>query len=79
MSTYNKNVHRAAFILLIIGGLNWLTIGVFGFGLDMITDPVSPVLTRLIYILVGISAVYVLATHRETCRECGPMVPQASL
>lgn len=48
-------------ILLIIGGLNWLVVA-FGVNVvEAIFGPVSmSILTRLIYILVGLAAIYML-------------------
>lgn len=45
-------------VLLIVGGLNWLLVGLFGFDLvAAIFGPMS-VLSRIVYVLVGISAVW---------------------
>lgn len=47
-----------AFILVIIGALNWLLIGVFAFDLvAWICGPMS-VLTRIIYALVGVAGLW---------------------
>jgi len=46
-----------AMILVLIGGLNWGLVGAFGFNLvDAIFG--SGIVTQIIYILVGISAIY---------------------
>ncbi len=47
-------------ILVIIGGLNWLLIGIFGFDLVAAIFEAMSVITRIIYILVGVAALYVL-------------------
>jgi len=50
-------------VLVFIGGLNWGLIGIGGWNLvDMIFGSI-PILARIIYILVGISALYLLYTH----------------
>lgn len=54
-----------AYLLLIIGGLNWLLIGLFDWGIAEITDPISMMLTKTIYILVGLSAIYELLTYKS--------------
>lgn len=46
--------------LLIIGGLNWGLVGLFNFNLVTAIFGVDTLLTNLIYILVGISAIYFL-------------------
>ncbi|MGI5827736.1 MAG: DUF378 domain-containing protein [Patescibacteria group bacterium] len=54
-------------ILLIIGGINWGLVGLFG--LDLVAAIFgATILARIIYILVGISALYILfrATQRST-------------
>lgn len=48
------------FILLIIGGLNWGLIGLFDFNLVDAIFGVDSFTSNLIYIIVGISAIYVL-------------------
>jgi hypothetical protein len=50
-----------AAILLIIGGLNWLLVA-FGVNVvDAIFGPVATsIITRLIYIIVGLAAIYML-------------------
>lgn len=49
-----------AFILVIVGGLNWGLVGIFNFDLvDAIFGGVM-IVAKIIYILVGLSAVYML-------------------
>lgn len=49
-----------AITLLVIGGLNWGLVGLFGFDLvATIFGGASSLLARIVYILVGLSAVYV--------------------
>lgn len=47
-----------ALILLIIGGLNWGLVGLFNFNLVAAIFGAMSAITRIIYILVGLSAVY---------------------
>ena len=49
-----------ALALVIIGGLNWALVGLFGFDLVAVIFGDMSVLSRIVYTLVGISAVYVL-------------------
>ena len=46
--------------LLIIGGLNWLLVGVFGFDIGKFLGGQSAVHSRIIYVLVGLAALYTL-------------------
>jgi uncharacterized protein len=51
-------------VLLVIGGINWGLFG--GFGLDLVELLFGPltILSRTVYVLVGLSAVYQLARWR---------------
>jgi len=71
-----KALHMVAWILLVVGGLNWLLVGVGGFaGSDWNVVAMIfgtwPQVEWLVYVLVGLSAIYELATHRKNCRVCG--------
>lgn len=45
-------------ILLIVGGLNWLLVGAFQWDLVAAIFGPGTILARVVYILVGLSAVY---------------------
>ena len=62
-------MHKLSFILLIIGGLNWLLIGIFNWGIGELFSGM-PWIAKIIYILVGLSAVYELFTHKANCKQC---------
>lgn len=49
-----------AFVLLIVGGLNWGLIGLFNFDLVQAIFGEDSVLTKIVYSLVGISAIYMI-------------------
>ncbi|MEI6352800.1 MAG: DUF378 domain-containing protein [Candidatus Nomurabacteria bacterium] len=49
-----------AMILVIVGGLNWLLVGLFDFNLVTAIFGLTSVLTKIVYVLVGLSAIYVL-------------------
>lgn len=52
-----------AWVLVIIGGLNWGLVGVFKYDLvASIFGGVETVVSRIIYTLVGLSALYLIAT-----------------
>ena len=49
-----------ALVLVIIGGLNWGLVGLFSFNLvDAILGGI-PILARIVYVLVGLSAAYMI-------------------
>lgn len=65
-----KALHIATFILVIIGALNWGLIGLFKFNLVMALFGSWPTVEQIIYILVGISAVYLVIAHTKDCKTC---------
>ncbi len=66
----NKNLHMVTWILLIVGGLNWLLVGLFMWDISAIFGGMSSWISRLIYILVGASAIYELMCHKSCCKVC---------
>lgn len=62
-----KALHSVAFVLLVIGGLNWLLIGLFDWG---VAEVLGTDVSRIVYILVGLSAIYLVATHKTNCKQC---------
>ena len=65
-----KTVHTIAWILLIVGGLNWLLVGLFSWDVGSIFGGQAAIVSKLVYILVGISALYELFTHKNSCANC---------
>lgn len=53
-----KALNTITWILVIIGGLNWLLVGIFGWDVGMLFGGQAAVVSRIIYILVGVSALY---------------------
>jgi uncharacterized protein len=66
----NKSVHMVTFILLVVGGLNW-GLTAFGYNLVEMIFGAGSTLTMIIYILVGLSAIYELVGHKKNCKMCG--------
>ncbi|HEY4476542.1 MAG TPA: DUF378 domain-containing protein [Candidatus Paceibacterota bacterium] len=64
-----KGLHSIAFILLIVGGLNWLLIALFDWGIGNIFA-VDSIITKVIYILVGLSAIVEIINHKSLCKKC---------
>lgn len=50
-----------AIILVIVGALNWLLLALFSFDLVAFIFGSMTILTRIIYTLVGLSAIYLLS------------------
>ncbi|PZN93497.1 MAG: DUF378 domain-containing protein [Hyphomicrobiales bacterium] len=55
-----KFINVLTLLLVIIGGLNWGLVGAFDFDLVAAIFGPGSMLTRLVYILVGLSALYQL-------------------
>ena len=53
-----KTVDVVVTILLVVGGLNWGLVGLFGFDLVKTIFGDMTFLSRLVYILVGVSALF---------------------
>ncbi|MBI4037427.1 DUF378 domain-containing protein [Candidatus Curtissbacteria bacterium] len=66
-----KALHMLTFSLVVIGALNWGLVGLFQFNLVETVLGSFSNLVRVVYILVGASAVYIAATHMNDCKICG--------
>ena len=64
------SLHKIAFILLIVGGLNWLLLALFGWEIGEIFGGQEGILSKIIYILVGLSALYEMFGHKGMCKAC---------
>lgn len=60
-----KTMNMWAFYLAMIGALNWGLVGLLNFNLVNAVLGSWPTLERLVYILVGISAVYFIANQKK--------------
>lgn len=71
-----KSAHMVAWILVMVGGLNW---GLVGLGwlmggsdwnvVHMILGS-WPMVEGIVYVLVGLAAVYEIVKHKSTCKMC---------
>ena len=62
-----KGLHMVAWILLIVGGLNWLLVGLKLGGIG----EWLPGLANIVFVLVGLAALLELFTHKGMCKACG--------
>lgn len=69
------NLHKVAFVLLVVGGLNWLLVGVFGWDISRFLGGMDSMVAKVVYIVVGLSAVYEVVTHKENCTACAVSQP----
>jgi len=56
------------FILLVIGGLNLGLMVVANWDISYL---LGEQLTTIVYVLIGISAVVEVVTHKKNCKMCG--------
>jgi hypothetical protein len=64
-----KALHIVSFILLVIGGLNWLLVA-FGWNLVDSIFGAGTIVSKAIYVLVGIAAIVEVVTHGKNCKTC---------
>lgn len=65
-----KILHTVAFLLVIVGGLNWLLLALTGWEIGSLFGGMGAPLSKAVYVLVGLSAVYLVVTHKKDCRMC---------
>ena len=63
-----KTLHIVAFVLLVIGGLNW-GLTAFGYNLVSMIFGSWPMVERGIYLLVGVAAIYEVATYNSNYKD----------
>ena len=61
-------ISTIALVLLIVGGLNWALIGLFEFDLVAAIFGPMTMVTRIVYVLVGLAAVYALTVLPKLSR-----------
>ena len=67
-----KGLHMVTFTLMAVGALNWGVWAVTGWDIGQIfPGGMEGTVAKIIYILVGLSAVYEFAMHKKNCRLCG--------
>ena len=64
-----KALHVVAFILVIVGALNWLLVG-FNYNLVDMIFGMGSMISKIVYILVGVSGIILVATHKKDCTCC---------
>ena len=58
-----------ALILVVVGGLNWALVGVFGFDLVAAIFGDMSFLSRIVYVLVGLAAIYNLSVSGKLAKR----------
>ena len=66
-----KALHMTSYVLLWVGGLNWGMVGLFNYNLvEALLGSIAGAV-QVVYILVGLAALYTLFTHKNYCKVCG--------
>lgn len=58
-----------AFVLVVVGGLNWGLVGLFDFNLVDSIFSGSTSIARIVYTLVGIGAIYMLVSAGKMAKK----------
>ena len=64
-----KLLHTIAFILLVVGGLNWL-LTAFDYNVVHMLLGQWEMVEKLVYVLVGLSAIVEVANNKAVCKMC---------
>ena len=59
-----------AFLLVVVGALNWGVLTLTGWEVGQIFGGMDATVSRVIYVLVGLSGLYLLVTHKADCKNC---------
>ncbi len=70
-------LHVIAFVLVIIGGLNWGLVALgswMGSNWNVVNLLLGawPTVENVVYLLVGLSALVLMFGHKKACRSCNP-------
>ena len=61
-------IHKFAWVLVVIGAINWGLVGLFEFNLVNTILGQWEIVERIVYVLVGLSAISLLAMG--SCKAC---------
>ena len=65
-----KPVHNVTFLLLVVGGLNWGLKAILNFDLVEALFGGVPLAQKIVYLFIGLSAIYELVDHKSNCNVC---------
>lgn len=60
-----SNIKIISKLLVIIGALNWGLVGILNFDLVAVLFGKNSIISKLVYILVGLSGVYLITIYKE--------------
>jgi len=64
-----KTLKIISIILVIVGGLNWGLVGLFNFDLVAAIFGAMSLLSKIVYVLVGLAAVYIALICKSLFKE----------
>ncbi len=64
-------IKKISLLLLVVGGLNWLLVGLFGWDIGAIFCVLVAIVSRIVYILVGLSAILTIVYPCKCCEVKG--------
>jgi uncharacterized protein len=70
MKGKDYGLHKVTFILLVIGGLNWLLYALFNWEIGSLFGGMDSTVSTIVYVLVGLSAISELFCHKNCCKAC---------
>jgi len=78
-----KTVKKISYILVLVGALNWGLVGLIGLDLVAALFGDMTAVSRLVYALVGLSAVVVIFKNKKcsscnSCNTCGDVAKPAT-
>lgn len=64
-----KALHMVAFVLVVVGGLNW---GLSALNFNLVNTLLGgmPLVEKVVYLAVGASAVWLVVEHTAVCKVC---------
>jgi uncharacterized protein len=65
-----KAIHAIAFILVVIGAINWGLVGAGEWNVVNMLLGKWAIVERIVYILVGLSGILLVFTHKRDCKHC---------
>jgi len=65
-----KVLHTIAFILVVIGAINWGLVGAGEWNIVNMLLGKWAVVERIVYVLVGLSGLALVFTHKKDCKSC---------
>lgn len=72
MGQGHKGLHMVTFTLMAIGGLNWGVWALTGWDVGQLVGGMTSTGAQVVYVLVGLSALYEVLMHGKHCRMCKP-------